>query len=303
MFFALVLAVMYPAALPLAALIVLPIDPSVSVGPTTITWSKIFLLTGVLRVAFDLLRDAKYRAQISEGVKLPAWFLVAFVAWSALSIIWAHHHGAALRETLKWAEYLLAFIVGFYLLARNRVVMIVVLVAWTVLLAIASATQFLGSVHGAGTAATISARASGMFTGPNQASGYFEAIAALGFAMLFTLRRPWRLVQAFTLAFPMLGVGASGSRGGIAGLAAMGVAGVLATLRTKRILPLVLGTAAIIIALTVFATLQPARLSAGLKVSTDIGNAADRVVGRRAQDGTLASRNRCRSGKLSARLC
>jgi O-antigen ligase len=193
----------------------------VPVGGTTISVEKVVLiLAAIILIAQRRLTFASLRG---SGL----WILVPLAlvtAEMALSAAQAQFHGAALRETLKYAEYILVFIVVYsaYRADPDDEALATVL-SWVICVVslLALAQPLAEPVQRTIVQGHVVARVAGPLEGPNQLSAFLGlmlvalgavarrrsgglvAIFSLGvFALLLTLSRAG--IAAFIFAMPML---------------------------------------------------------------------------------------------------
>jgi O-antigen ligase len=159
-----------------------PFDFSHAVGATTITFDKVALLAAILGLALR-----RPRITLPRGIAIA---IVAVIAATLLSVIVAEYRGAALRETLKWVQYLLIFGVAaaaWQLDPDRRRLRITVTLTVTVVAILALVQEYTGSPSGIWFGGHPYPRIAGPLEGPNQLAGYL--CIALPFLVVWALDR------------------------------------------------------------------------------------------------------------------
>jgi len=221
------------------------------------------LLVALLGAAW-LARGVRQR-RITFWLGAPVVAILAMVGLALLSIGYAENKGAAIKESLKWLELLLAFVIVVDLVHDRRA-------AWWILGAMFAAGAIeaaWGAVQfatGAGPdqfALQGALRAFGHFEQPNPFAGYLTTIAPLAALMALTPanRTPLRLGALAATGLLLIGIGLSQSRGAWLGALVAAAALVLVWSRTTRrlLVPGLIG-AALAVALAVSGLLPPAIL-------------------------------------------
>ncbi len=166
---------------------------------TTITLSKVVLLGVLLGLTVHWNRLPSLRTTPTRMFPIA---IACLLGATALSILQAGSHGAALRETLKVAEYALAFLAAyacFKLDPADELVRLVIAAVVSVVALSALAQEFGGAPSGMYFNNVIVPRIAGTLEGPNQLAGYLE----IGIALLasFACARPrWEFSVALGLA-------------------------------------------------------------------------------------------------------
>ena len=192
------------------------------IGPTQLSFPKVVLL-GVLlglavrRAPLGALRDPRVRPLVGGAF--------AILAVTALTAIPATYIDATLRETLKAAEYLLAFAAASLAIATaedEAVVRASVLAGCALVCATALAQYATGAPSGALIDGRVIPRIAGALEGPNQLAGYLDlAIPVLlaGALGRDRLRAATWSVLAVAIATDVLTLSRSGLLGAAAGIA------------------------------------------------------------------------------------
>lgn len=166
---------------------------------TTVTIPKVVLVGVVLGLTTHADRLPSLRTAPAR------YFLIAagcLIAATALSILQAGSHGAAVRETFKLIEYTLAFVaayVCFKLDPAERPIRLTIAAVVSVVALGALAQEFGNAPSGMYFNNVIVPRIAGPLEGPNQLAGYLE----IGMAMLaaFACAKPrWEFSVALGLA-------------------------------------------------------------------------------------------------------
>lgn len=185
-----------------------PFDFSHAVGATTITFDKVALLAAI--VGLGLRRP---RVTIPRAIGISIFFVILA---TLLTLAVAEYRGAALRETLKWIQYLLIFVVAaaaWQLDPDRRRLQIVVTLTVTVVAVLALAQEFTGSPSGIWFEGHPYPRIAGPLEGPNQLAGYLGI--ALPFLVVWAFESgSWIMLVPSALA--ALAVVLTLSRSGIA---------------------------------------------------------------------------------------
>lgn len=163
-----------------------------AVGGTTVTLGKVLLIATLVGIA-------GYGRHIALR-RLPLTVLAAFAAIVIVDFITvavAHYRFEALREALKWFEYLgffTAVLVCYRLDPRPGAVRIALQSSVTLVALSALSDLFFGAHSSLNVAGHHLPRIAGVLEGPNQLGGYLEvAIAALG---AWEVLRPTRIGAA-----------------------------------------------------------------------------------------------------------
>lgn len=206
-------------------ILVIPFALYREVAGTTITLPKAALLGMLVGLTAHPGTIARLRERPMPALLVA---VAAFVAITALTLLVAAHPGAAVRETLKFAEYG-AVLIGAYLCYRDdrddAAIVIAIAVAAIAVSLAALAEEFSGAPSGLYVGHAIVPRIAGALEGPNQLAGYFQvAIAALG---AWTLARRAALTDA-ALALAVCADVLTFSRAGLFGLAIVGIVLVVA---------------------------------------------------------------------------
>ena len=107
-----------------------------------------------------------------QNIKVPALVFLALVAWSAAKYRMVTRSRSCDSLMFKYAEYMIAFVVGFCLLARGQAVFSSSLSSrGPGLLGLGGVAEFLGGIHNAGAGILPTLRAAGGFDRPNQGVG------------------------------------------------------------------------------------------------------------------------------------
>jgi O-antigen ligase len=188
-----------------------------SVHGTTITLPKVALIA-VAAGLLPRLRRTSLQNGIALAILLGAQAL--FVLSMAASSVHAADHGAALRETLKAAQYAATLIVA-YLAYRldpdEHWIRLVLSVATVIVAALAIAQEFVGAPQRELLAGYDIARIAGPLEGPNQLSSYLGVLVP---AMLaFAITRPAIPLERIAIALGCLACLLTFSKAGIAALA------------------------------------------------------------------------------------
>lgn len=209
-------------------------------GDTTITLPKVVLIGVLVGLGTqmewrDLLRARPVRAMLIA--------LAVLTAVVALTLTVATYRGEALRETLKWIEYLVLFWIVCVAYRRdpNDALLLRTWAATAIVVAALSlAQEIVGAPWGVSINGVVVPRISGPLEGPNQLAAYLEIVLAV----LCVWQGRSRLVSvAIVLALWTLAL--TLSRAGIV-CAAIAIAVVLAfdaPLRRRLVAPLATGVA------------------------------------------------------------
>ena len=166
---------------------------------TTVTIPKVVLVGVLLGLTAHADRLPSLRAAPVRYILIAAGCLIAA---TALSILQAGSHGAAVRETLKLIEYALAFVaayVCFKLDPAEDLIRLAIAAVVSVVALGALAQEFGNAPSGMYFNNVIVPRIAGPLEGPNQLAGYLE----IGMAMLaaFVCTKPrWEFSVALGLA-------------------------------------------------------------------------------------------------------
>lgn len=184
----------------------------VPVYGTTISLEKIVIVLAA--VALLLRKDFRTVALYGSG----RWMLGAlllFIVDMALSSVGAHFHGAAIRETLKAAEYAAAFAIvyGAYLVDPDEAALQSTLIALTCIVSfLAFAQPFAEPVQRTLVSGHIVARIAGPLEGPNQLSAFLGILLVALIALAKRFTEP----LALALGLGIVALALTFSRGGIA---------------------------------------------------------------------------------------
>lgn len=211
----------------IAPLVTAPFDFAVPVAGTTATLAKSVLLGCVLA----LFTHRQVRAALGErGSLIALGAFGLFLGSMAIADVHAAYVGAALRETLKAAQYLLTIAVayGAYRLAP-RPQMLQSAAIWSVFVvaALALAQEVMGAPESRMILWHAFPRIGGPLEGPNQLGAYLGVL--LPVVLAFAL---WRGPRALDIAALVVGVATlvlTFSRGGV--LACVFALGIVAALR------------------------------------------------------------------------
>lgn len=255
----------------------------VYVHGTTLTLPKVALIA----VALGLVPRVANLRGILRDRALPILFAaqLLFIATMVISSIHAHDHGAALRETLKAAQYaatLLVAYAAYRLDPGERAVRLSLVVLAFVVLVPALLQERIGAPQAEMVAGRTVQRIAGALEGPNQLAGFLGVIVPV-LAAFWTLRTR---IAAETLAIVLgiLGCLLTLSRGGIVGLTAgLLCVGVAHLVRARRgAMTAVFGAYGIVsvLAVFVFAGAAPHAVAAtfgagGHDFSNGLGSRAD----------------------------
>jgi len=157
-----------------------PFDFSHAVGATTITFDKVALVGAIVGLG---LRRPRVTIPRVIGISI----FVVIVA-TLLTLAVAEYRGAALRETLKWIQYLLIFVVAaaaWQLDPDRRRLQLAVMLTVTLVAVLALAQEFTGSPSGIWFEGHPYPRIAGPLEGPNQLAGYLGI--ALPFLVVWVL--------------------------------------------------------------------------------------------------------------------
>jgi O-antigen ligase len=205
-------------------LFVQPFDFPHYLFDTTITLPKVVLLGTLLALA---ARSGWVEALCARPVRPVAVALLLFAAVVALTIGVADYRGVAIRETLKWVEYLALFCAVCVAYRRDPNDFLLVHV-WSGVTFLVALLALLEYAFGAGSAIAIGGhvvpRIAGPLEGPNQLAGYLETSIAVFCAWCGRSRE---LPIALVVALCVLAL--TFSRGG-----AIGACVVIATVLTLR---------------------------------------------------------------------
>ena len=213
-----------------------------SIGPTTLTLSKVALAAMIVGL---LLRKSSLRALYAAPVRQLVLAVLLVAAGMAVSIAHAAFVGPALRETLKWTEYaviLAACALAYYEDPDELLIRWAVLIVTAAVIALSIPELYIGAHSGIIIAHTEVPRIAGPLEGPNQLAAYLGLTLPL--ILSYTLLHGRRWPEIFVLAAGVLATLMSFSRGGIVALALalFLVAFMCARSRTARI---VFGAAAL----------------------------------------------------------
>jgi O-antigen ligase len=160
------------------------------------------------------------------------WLTIAFLAWVALSSLWAESSGETSAVLLKYALNALLFVIVFEAVRRSADVkaLLVALVAGGTVAAAYGivASPDLSSLAGSRTAATDLDRLGGTIADPNLLAAVLVVAFVLAVALAAITRSPaarWTLIGAGGLA--VLSVLLTASRGGLLGLVAALLTGIV----------------------------------------------------------------------------
>ena len=196
-----------PSSAFIALIATAPFDFSHAIGATTITFDKVALLGAI--VGLGLRRP---RVTIPRAIGISIFFVIVA---TLLTLAVAEYRGPALRETLKWIQYLLVFIVAaaaWQLDPDRRRLQLTVSITVTVVAVLALAQEYTGSPSGIWFGGHPYPRIAGPLEGPNQLAGYlgialpFLAIWALESSSLLTLLPSALAVIALILTLSRSGV-------------------------------------------------------------------------------------------------
>lgn len=267
--FALACAILEPFLLPLGIIVIAPMDPSAHFHNFEISWTKVLIVVGLGRLLADaMLRSDAYRnIRRSTVAVLSAWG--TFIALSAASALWASSsHAAALHESIKYLEYLIAALLAMRYLGDRFRLTVSTIAVWGAVLSVVAVLQLVhGGYHSSLTGESYH-RATAIIAGPNQAAGILQVALASGFAYLALGSASWISIPA--IVFVMLGIAATASRGGIA--AALSIAAIFTavSLRTRARIVWPAVIAACVAVGFVFAT-NGSRIAHGLNLVHEIG--------------------------------
>lgn len=233
------LLVMRRASYGIAALVAAqPFDFQHYVFDTTVTLPKVVLLGTLLGLA---ARPGWYEPLSARSVRAVAIALLVFAVIVALTIGVAEYRGIAVRETMKWIEYLALFCAVCVAYRRDPNDALLVHV-WSGVTLVVALLALLEYAFGAGSGIAIEGhvvpRIAGPLEGPNQLAGYLETSIAVFCAWCSRSRE---LPVALVVALCVLAL--TFSRGGAIG-AVFAIATVLAlspAARKTLLAPLCIG--------------------------------------------------------------
>ncbi len=176
-----------------------PFDFSHAIGATTITFDKVALLGAI--IGLGLRRP---RITIPRAIGIGIFFVIVA---TLLTLAVAEYKGPAVRETLKWIQYLLIFTVAaaaWQLDPDRRRLELSVTLTVTAVALLALAQEFTGSPSGIWFEGHPYPRIAGPLEGPNQLAGYLGI--ALPFLVVWSLERgSWiRLVPSALAAVALV---------------------------------------------------------------------------------------------------
>ena len=189
-----------------------PFDAALSIGHTTITLPKIFLLT--MCAALAARKGLAFRELAATPIFLASCLLIAA---TAVTMFGAQYHGAVLRETAKAMLYLLALCVGYWCYRQDpdqaSFVVSVTLVTGFVSLA-ALRQEWTGAPSVFRSDYGLVPRIAGPLEGPNQLAGFLDITLSWILAQALVERRRSRITWCI-LALGYVALFLTFSRGGI----------------------------------------------------------------------------------------
>jgi O-antigen ligase len=201
----------------LALIVIDPFAYYQSIGPTTLTLSKI-ALAGT--IAGLLMRKTAVRPLWASGTRTLIIAVLLVAAATALSIVHASFVLPAVREAFKWMEYAVILAVcamAFYEDPDELLIRWAVLIVTATVIALSVPELFIGAHSGIIIAHTEVPRIAGPLEGPNQLAAYLGL--SLPFILAYTLCQGRRWPEVFVLSGGILATLMSFSRGGIVALA------------------------------------------------------------------------------------
>jgi O-antigen ligase len=223
-----------------ALILVQPFDFPRYVFGTSVTLPKVVLLGVLLGLAAQTgWRDALSRQRIRTVLIA----LAVFTAVVGITILVAAHRAAAVRETLKWLEYLALFaaVCVAYRRDRNdRLLLRVWAATATLVMLTALVQEIIGAPSGLSMNGHIVPRIAGVLEGPNQLGGYLEISIAVFCAWSLRSR-----LAAATLVLALCTLALTFSRGGIlgAGVAVVTILVARSDVRRAALRPVAAGVA------------------------------------------------------------
>jgi O-antigen ligase len=188
-----------------------------SIGPTTLTLSKVALAAMIVGL---LIRKCSLRALYAAPVRQLVLAVLLVAAAMALSIAHAAFISPAVRETLKWTEYALilaACAVAYYEDPDELLIRWAILIVTAAVVALSIPELYIGAHSGIIIAHTEVPRVAGRLEGPNQLAAYLGL--TLPVILAYTLLHGRRWPEIFVLAAGILATLMSFSRGGLVALA------------------------------------------------------------------------------------
>jgi len=188
-----------------------------SIGPTTLTLSKI-ALAGTLAGLF--LRKTRAKTLSIAPVRQLAIAVLLVAAAIAISAAHASFLFPVMRETLKWFEYAVILgvaAVAFYEDPDEQLLRWAVLIVTAAVVALAIPELYVGAHAGIVLSHTEVPRIAGPLEGPNQLAAYLGLMLPL--ILAYTLLRGRRWPEIFVLVVGIVATLMTLSRGGIVALA------------------------------------------------------------------------------------
>ena len=188
-----------------------------AIGVTTLTLSKVALGAAITGLAF---RKVPLRTLKAAPVACLAIALFLIAAATALSALHASFITPVVRETLKWTEYGLIFLVcaiAFYEDPDELLIRWAILIVTATVIALSLPEVYLGAHSGLIVARTEVPRIAGPLEGPNQLAAYLGLM--LPALLAYTLLRGRRWPEIFVIAGGVLATCMTFSRGGLVALA------------------------------------------------------------------------------------
>jgi O-antigen ligase len=181
----------------------------------------VLALAWIARVSLGNRGERDFLAEHSQL----AWFLMGFIAWAALTLLWAAHMGPGLTALSRYAPNMLLVPIAFTAVRRRRDLKLVV---GAIVFGAVIAAAF-GLVQPPNTSVIESTRATGTVGDPNELAGALLVGLALGAGLALARGGSLALRLGGLLAIPLCAAGIflSASRGGLVALAALLVVGTL----------------------------------------------------------------------------
>jgi O-antigen ligase len=188
-----------------------------TIAGTTITLPKAALIAVALGL---LLRVRTWPSLNTSAVRMLLTAQILVILSMALSSWHAANHGAALRETLRDAQYAATLVVAY---VAYRVdpddywIRLTVAVVTAIVSLAALAQELLGAPEGEMVAGHVIARIAGPLEGPNQLAGYLGIVVPVMLA--FALARPALAIERIAIALGYVACVLTFSKAGIFALA------------------------------------------------------------------------------------
>lgn len=206
-----------PANAVIALILLDPFAYAHTIGPTTLTLSKIALAGAIAGLA---VRKTDPRALRKAPTTMLVLAVLLVAAATALSAWHAAHIVPAIRESLKWLEYaalLAVCALAFHDDPDEQLVRWSFLIVTAAVIALSIPEFYLGAHSGLVISRTEVPRIAGPLEGPNQLAAYLGL--NLPVVLAYTLLQGRRWPELFVIAAGILATLMSFSRGGIVALA------------------------------------------------------------------------------------